>query len=110
MGWAFFKMSWEDFMKRQLTRAVGEFMALQERFEDVGAWDTEARWIFTRFLEALIESDDVTVPTDWDLFTASMDCREATVALTASAWKIADLVRQNRSPEAIDFLEEVTDI
>lgn len=94
----------------ELKAAVSEFFSLMERFEDFGAWDTEPRWIFTRFVGDLIHSDDVIVPTDWELYTESMDCREATTAMTATAWKIADAVRKNRSPEVIDFLEEVADI
>lgn len=95
---------------KELKKAVSEFFALMERFEDFGAWDTEPRWIFTRFVGSLIHGDDVSVPTDWELYTESMDCREATTAMTATAWKIADAVRKNRSPEVIDFLEEVADI
>lgn len=79
----------------QVRLAVQEFEAVQQKYADYGAWDTEPDGVFQVLLKRAFVKGECKVPTSgsaWQLYTSSMNCSEAGSALGAAAKRAVDLV------------------
>jgi hypothetical protein len=67
---------------------IKEFENVQRKYRAFGAFDTEPDGVFQGILDDAINGKAPHVPrtaTTWDLYTNSMDCSEASVALHDAA-------------------------
>ena len=79
----------------QIKQAVKEFEAVQKKYADFGAWDSEPDMVFHYILADAWHIGTNTVSSDpekWQLFTCSMDCTKAGKALAQAANKAVGLV------------------
>lgn len=64
-------------------------------FSDFGAADSEPRWMGEKVIGDYINNGNNRLPLSggqWQLFTHSMDCEEATKALNEATQKILDVI------------------
>lgn len=85
-------------MTTTFAEAVREFEAVQTRYMDYGASDTEPSTEFAYLVRCLYEGREVQVPRtirDWQLFSG-MKSGEAARALTKAARRVVEVGRKDR--------------
>ena len=81
----------------RVAEAVEAFEAVQQQYDDYGAWDTEPDGVFQVLLKRAFVRGSCKVPrtgSAWQLYTASMNCTEAGMALGRAAQVVVDLIVQ----------------
>jgi hypothetical protein len=71
-----------------IKNAIKNFEAVQNKFRSFGANDTEPDSVFQGILWAVINDEDTSIPMSgdgWELYSSSMDCKEAADALHLAA-------------------------
>jgi hypothetical protein len=79
----------------QIFAEIKAFEALQSKYRNFGANDTEPDGVFQRLLDRAIKGEGPAIPrtgAGWDLYDRSMDCTEAANALHDQALKIVQLI------------------
>lgn len=79
----------------RVREAVKYFEAVQQKYDDYGAWDTEPDGVFQSLLKRAFVKGECKVPYTgdaWELYTSTMDCELAGVALGDACQRVVDLI------------------
>jgi hypothetical protein len=107
---------------KELNAKVTEFESVQQRYQNFGAWDSVVDDLFAMLLSQALKAvsqdepldDGLKAPTDaesWLLYTSSMDCTKAGLALGRACQRVLDhldvyfngrlIFRNEREPTAV---------
>ena len=96
----------------ELKSAIKAFQAIQVQYRQFGAEDSEPDAVFQVLLVKAVKLKKTQVPLDangWELYTCSMDCEAAAVALSQAAQKCLDVLRSCMMNELWDIRAYLSD-
>lgn len=90
-----------------IKKAVERLWAVQNKYIDFGACDTEPRAIIRAIVRKALRGQPVTVPVTgdaWELYSTSMNCSRAAKSLHSATTKLIKLIEKHKNCSVENYL------
>jgi hypothetical protein len=95
-----------------IKKAVEKIWAVQDKYANFGACDTEPRIILRSLLQKAVKGELVTVPSTgvaWELYANSMSCNKAAKSLHSATTKLIKLIQKHKNHSIENYLLSLLD-